>query len=180
MLLLVGVALWGWTVDPGRPAQWLFVMLFVPALWGYVELAQGGQRSRERAVELAVVSGLVDASWGPVAHQARWIITGASLAVWGNFLPKLLSPWPPEDEPFDWSRVHRFAGWLFMCAGATVVGVWLVVPDPDQARFLSRVILGIAITLGVGRKLMSLASPSARHPPSRRGPNLVVPDGSTR
>lgn len=202
VLLLVGVALWGWTVDPGRPAQWLFVMLFVPALWGYVELAQGGQRSRERAVlmswhrivfawaglvmamrigvELAVASGLVDASWGPVAHRARWIITGASLAVWGNFLPKLLSPWPPEDEPFDWSRVHRFAGWLFMCSGATVVGVWLVVPEPDQARFLSRVILGIAITLGVGRKLMSLASPSARHPPPRRRPNLVVPNGSTR
>ena len=34
VLLLTGVALWGWTVDPARPGRWLFIALFVPALWG--------------------------------------------------------------------------------------------------------------------------------------------------
>ncbi len=118
VLLLTGVGLWGWTVDPGRPGRWLFVMLFVPALWG-------------------------------------------------NFLPKPLSPWLPGDEPFDWSRVHRFAGWLFSVAGVAVVGVWLVVPQPDEARFLSRAIFGTAAVLAVWRKLMSLASPPARHARTR-------------
>ena len=85
VLLLTGVGLWGWTVDPGRPGRWRFVMLFVPALWGYVEFAQGGGLRRERAsimnwhrivfawtglvmalrvgVELAVVTDLVDPGW---------------------------------------------------------------------------------------------------------------------
>ena len=132
-------------------------------------------------VELAVATDVLDPAWGPIAQRARWIITGASLAVRGNFLPKLLSPWRPEDEPFDWSRVHRFAGWLFTVAGVAVVGVWLVAPQPDQAKFLSRAILGTAVVLVVGRKLMSLASPPERHAPqTRRRPNLIVPDGPTR
>jgi hypothetical protein len=203
VLLLTGVALWGWTVDPARPGRWLFIALFVPALWGYVEFAQGGERRRERAaimdwhrivfawtglvmasrvgVELAVATDWLDPVWGPIAQRARWIITGVSLAVWGNFLPKLLSPWLPGDEPFDWSRVHRFVGWLFSVAGVAVVGVWLVVPQSDQARLLSRVIFGTVAVLTVGRKLMSLASPPERHAPqTRRRPNLIVPDGPTR
>lgn len=110
VLLLTGVALWGWTVDPARPGRWLFIALFGPALWGYVEFAQGGERRRERAVimdwhrivfawaglvlslrvgvELAVATDVLDPAWGPIAQRARWIITGASLAVWGELSAK--------------------------------------------------------------------------------------------
>ena len=117
VLLLSAVGLWGWSVDPGHAARWVFVAGFVPLFWGYVEFAQGGDLRRERAtlmhwhravfawggfvmgahiaVQLAVETGLLDASWGPMSDRLRWIITGCSLAVWGNFLPKLLSPWEP-------------------------------------------------------------------------------------
>lgn len=202
VVLLVGVGLWGATVDPGRSARWVFIALFMPALWAYVEFAQGGGLRRERAaimnwhrivfawtglvmtsrvgVELAIATELLDPAWGPIAQRAWGIIIGASLAIWGNFLPKVLSPWRPEDEPFDWSRVHRLAGWLFSVAGVAVVGVWLVEPQPDQARFLSRVIVGTVAVLAAGRKLMSLASPPVRRPPQVRRPNLMVPGGSAR
>lgn len=40
----VGVA-----VDPNRPARWVCSAGFVPALWGCVELVQGGGLHRERA-----------------------------------------------------------------------------------------------------------------------------------
>jgi|TARA_B110000116_G_scaffold269949_1_gene286946 hypothetical protein len=147
--------------------------------WHRIVFAWAGLVMASRiGVELAVATDLLDPVWGPISQRARWIITGASLAVWGNFLPKVLSPWRPEDEPFDWSRVHRFAGWLFTVAGVAVVAVWLVAPHPDQAKVLSRAILGTAAVLGVGRKLMSLASPPVRYvAQSRRRPNLIVPDG---
>jgi hypothetical protein len=48
-LLLSAVGLWGWSIDPGHPARWLFVACFVPLFWGYVEFAQGGDLRRERA-----------------------------------------------------------------------------------------------------------------------------------
>ena len=52
MPIVVGVGAWGSTVDPGHPARWAFVAFFWPALWVFVERAQGGDRSREKAVIL--------------------------------------------------------------------------------------------------------------------------------
>ncbi|MEO2194739.1 MAG: hypothetical protein ABGY72_01450 [bacterium] len=70
---------------------------------------------------------------------------------------------------------------VLLLTGVAVVGVWLVAPQLDQAKFLSRASLGTAAVLVVGRKLMSLASPPERHTPqTRRRPNLIVPDGPTR
>jgi hypothetical protein len=191
MLLLSAVGLWGWSIDPGHSARWVFVACFVPLFWGYVEFAQGDDLRRERAtlmhwhravfawsgfvmashiaVQLAAETGLLHASWGPISDRLRWIITGGSLAVWGNFLPKLLSPWEPEDQSFDWARVQRFAGWLFLIAGVAVAAVWLVEPRPELAKLHSRVILGTTAVLTIGRKLISLTTPPGHLPKRSRG-----------
>lgn len=45
VLLLTGVALWGWTVDPARPGRWLFIALFVLGLCRI----RAGRRASPRA-----------------------------------------------------------------------------------------------------------------------------------
>jgi hypothetical protein len=79
------------------------------------------------------------------------------MAVWGNYLPKLLSPWQPEEEPFDWQRVHRFAGWAFTIGGIGMMLTWVTLPI-DQADAWNPAIVGGVAVLSVGRKLYSLAT----------------------
>jgi hypothetical protein len=55
-----------------------------------------------------------------VAQRSLYVVAGGLMAVWGNYLPKLMSPWPPEEEAFDWHRVHRFVGWV--CSGTASAG----------------------------------------------------------
>ncbi len=190
---LLGVSLWGWSVDPHRPGRWAFVALFLPALWGFVEMAQSGDRVREReaimdwhrlclawaslmlalavASRLAIATGLVDAGWGPAFRRVGGIVFGASLAVWGNYLPKLMSPWSPDQQPFDWQRVHRFAGWGASLGGLSVVLVWLALPQ-QEAGSATRVLVGLICGLVVGRKLLSLLSPRRHSSTPQAGANL--------
>ncbi len=179
---LLGVSLWGWSVFPQHPERWLFVALFLPALWAYVEMAQAGDRDRMRereeimnwhrlslawagimlalfvASRLAIATNLVDGTWDPTIHRTRGILFGVSMMVWGNSLPKLMSPWSMDNQPFDWQRVHRFVGWGALLGGIAVVLVWLALPV-DQAGSASRVLVGSTCALALGRKLLSLASP---------------------
>jgi hypothetical protein len=155
------------------------VAAFLPALWGYVELMQAGTLPAEReqirrwhrtvfavvglilalklAPALAIASGQLDAVWGPLTLRMRWIVTGAALAIWGNYLPKLLSPWPTEGEPFAWQRVHRFVGWVFSMVGVGIIVAWLTLPIERAGRVGEGLILA-AVLVAVARKLHSVAT----------------------
>jgi hypothetical protein len=95
--------------------------------------------------------------WVPVARRGLNVVAGVLMAVWGNYLPKLMSPWEPEEEPFDWQRVHRFVGWAFTISGAGVVLAWLTLPI-DLADDWTRAIVASGLIVSLGRKLYSLAT----------------------
>ena len=96
------------------------------------------------------------------------ILFGLGMVVWGNYLPKLMSPWSVEDQPFDWQRVHRFIGWGASLCGIAFVAAWLLLPL-DEARSASLIILGLAAGLALTRKLLSLAATARRSMRASRG-----------
>jgi hypothetical protein len=195
VLLVAALSLGGWWLVPARWPLWVAVAVFLPALWGYVERMQSGTLPAEReqirrwhrtvfavvglilalklAPALAIASGQLDAAWGPATQRIWWIAVGAAWAIWGNYVPKLLSPWPTEDEPFAWQRVHRFVGWVFSMVGVGIIVAWLTLPVERAARVGNGLILA-AVLLALARKLYSVAThrptthePSGGHASSR-------------
>ncbi len=193
MAALVAVAIWGWSLYPEK--NWLLVVLAPGGLWAFVELMQGGGARREKAVimnwhrtviavsallltlavssQLAITAGLLDAEWAPFMRRLRGVLFGCALAIWGNYLPKILSPWTADEEWFDWQRVHRFAGWLATLTGAALVLVWLFWPL-ESARAMTRAITVTFAVVVVGRKFWSVATYS-RRPGSTTRPSLPEP-----
>ncbi len=184
VMLVAALSLWGWWLVPARWPRWVAVAAFLPALWGYVELMQSGTLAAERdqimrwhrtvfavaglilalklAPALAIASGQLDAAWEPLALRIRWITAGTAWTVWGNYLPKLLSPWPAESEPFAWQRVHRFVGWVSSMVGVGIIAAWLALPV-ERAEHIGEGLILTAGLLAVGCKLYSLAT---HHPPA--------------
>ncbi|HUF47313.1 MAG TPA: hypothetical protein VMM93_05810 [Vicinamibacterales bacterium] len=181
MLALVGLAAWGLATVPGLPPRWLVPIVIVAGLWTYVEWVARSPRTAwtptadimrwhrtvfgvialflavKFAARLAFTAEAIDPEWIPLARRSFGITVGLMFTVWGNYLPKLLSPWPPGREPFNWQGVHRFVGRLVTLAGLTVMIVWLVLPL-DIARLVSAaVVLGTCLIV-VGRKLYSVAT----------------------
>ena len=127
-------------------------MFFLPALWGFIEIRMASADFSRRSVreilrwhrsvfawvgliiavgvgsQVAISAGVLDAEWGPAARRLDGVLFGAGMAIWGNYLPKTLSPWNVEEAPFDWQRVHRFGGWTFSIGGVALVLVWLTLP----------------------------------------------------
>lgn len=190
MLLVAGLAVWGWSLRPEHAAQFAVRIFFLPTLWGFIELRMSSADVSWRSVreilrwhrsvfawaglivavglgaQVAISAGVLDGEWAPIARRLRGVLFGVGMAIWGNYLPTLLSPWNAREAPFDWQRVHRFAGWAFSLGGVALVMVWLMVPL-ESARLAS---VGIVVTvgvLGVGRKLRSVAAYS-RQPPDPR------------
>ncbi len=187
VLLVASLSLWGWWLAPARWPLWVAVAAFLPALWGYVELMQSGTQPAERelvmrwhrtvfavtglilalklAPALAIASGQLDAAWGPLMQRIWWITIGTAWAVWGNYLPKLLSPWPTEGEPFAWQRVHRFAGWVFSMVGVGIIVAWLTLPV-ERAHLVGEWLILAGALLAMARKLHSVAThrPAAHEP----------------
>lgn len=135
VLLVAGLGGWGWSLEPEHAAQWVGITFFLSAFWGLIELAQfrGDNPVVARAImnwhrrviawvdllvavgvsfQLAISADLLDAGWGPISRRIRGVILGTGMVIWGNYLPKGLSPWRVEDEPFNWQRVHQFVGWV--------------------------------------------------------------------
>ena len=195
VLLVAALSIWGWWLMPARWPLWAMVAVFLPALWGCVELMQSGTLPVQReqvmrwhrivfavaglilalklAPALAIASGQLDAAWGPPAQRIRWIAVGAAWAIWGNYLPKLLSPWPTEIEPFAWQRVHRFVGWVCSLVGVGIIVSWLTLPI-GLAERVSEGLMLAGVLLAIARKLYSLAThrpgthePSGGHAQSR-------------
>jgi hypothetical protein len=167
-----------WIVGTGEEAGPPYGIVFLTAFWLYVEATtsfQGADRremvaihgwhrvvfaaiglyaATEQGVALAADLDVLRDSSIPAVRRALGIAGGLMLAVWGNFLPKLLSPWPTEDEPFDWQGVHRVVGWLASLGGVTVALVWLVLPI-DRAVSTSSAIVIVALGLGLLFKIYS-------------------------
>ncbi len=87
------------------------------------------------------------------------VLLGVALAIWGNYLPKLLSPWSLEHEPFDWQRVHRFCGWVASLSGIALVAVWLLLPQAS-AKPAAATIVVTFLVLCLVRKFLSVATHS--------------------
>lgn len=179
-----GLAIWAWTLD-AENLPWK-ELVFLPALWAFVEMAQAPGDSRRlpimswhrrvfgfialfgaygNCLRIAFDLGTLDASWAPLARRSVGILVGVMLTAWGNYLPKLLSPWDEDDQPFDWQRVHRFGGWLATLAGLSLVVLWLTAPVASARYATTAIFLTFAI-LVVGRKFASLATHRRQRPPA--------------
>ena len=181
MTLMMALATWSWAVGIDHAVRRLFTGLGMLALWGFVEWRVSRQYAvrgsgagiigwhravfgtvglfiaTSHGVRLAFELQFIDPEWVPVARRSLNIVAGGLMAVWGNYLPKLMSPWQPEEEPFDWQRVHRFVGWAFTIGGIGLMLAWLTLPI-DRADAWEPAIVGSVVVLSLGRKLYSLAT----------------------
>jgi hypothetical protein len=89
------------------------------------------------------------------------VLAGMTLAIWGNFLPKLMSPWSTAEEPFDWQRVRRSGGRLIGFAGLVVTLAWLT-QTVETARLVSTVAVGAALATLIAIKVASRISHARR------------------
>jgi hypothetical protein len=142
----------GWILVPTKPMAWIFVICFPPLLWAFLESAARGSTEAARAIlrahrimiaalalvmsvdivtDLAIYAGF---SGGPegeaLGHRVNGLLRGTLFALWGNHLPKLMSPWSLDREPFDWQGVHRLVGRVAVAAGFALVVVWSNLPHP--------------------------------------------------
>lgn len=181
MTLMMALAAWSWTVAISHASRRLVTAMVLLAVWAFVEwrgLRQYAVRGSgagvirwHRAVfatvalflamghivRLVFASQAVGPEWVPMARRSINGVAGALLAVWGNYLPKLMSPWQPEEEPFDWQRVHQFVGWAVTIGGIGMMLAWLALPI-DRANDWDTAIIGTVVVLSLGRKLYSLAT----------------------
>jgi hypothetical protein len=119
--LVAAVSLWGWWLAPNQWPRQLALAVFLPALWGYVELMQRGTLPAERqqimrwhrtvlavagliltlklAAALAIASGQLDAAWQPLMLRILWIAAGAAWAVWGTICPSCCLPGQQKASP---------------------------------------------------------------------------------
>jgi len=186
MTLMMSLAMWSWAVGIDHAMRRLFTGLVMLALWGFVEWQVPRQcavrgsgagvirwhravfatiglfMATSHGVRLAFELQSIGPEWVPVARRSLNIVAGGLMAVWGNYLPKLMSPWQPDEEPFDWQRVHRFVGWAFTIGGIGVMLAWLRLPI-DRANDWEPAIVGSVVVLSLGRKLHSLATYSGPH-----------------
>jgi len=181
MTLMLALAMGSWAVGITYALFRLLIGLATIALWGFVEWQVPRQHAvrgsgagvirwhrlvfatialfiaTKHGVRLAFHFHSIDPEWAPLASRSLNIVAGGLMAVWGNFLPKLLSPWQPEEEPFNWQRVHRFVGWAFTIGGIGMMLAWLTLPT-DRARDWAVAIVVTVAVLSLGRKLYSLAT----------------------
>ncbi len=183
MTLTMALASWNWALGLDQASSRLLTGVAMLALWAFVEWrvprqcalpgSSAGVISWHRAVfatiglfiamrhgvRLAFALQYLDPAWVPVAQRSLHVVAGGLIAVWGNYLPKLMSPWHPEEEPFDWQRVHRFVGWAATIGGIGTMLIWVTLPI-DQADAWEPAIVGGVVVLSLGRKLYSLATHS--------------------
>lgn len=177
------LGVWLASAAPGG-LRHLLPLLFLGVLWAYIEAAQGPADARRRRIidwhrtvftsvgvvlalkmgfRLALELDAVSVAEVGIASRALGVLSGCLLALWGNYLPRLLSPWTRDEQPFDWQGVHRFVGWIATISGAAVAIVWLALPS-SSARTASIAILITFGILALGRKLLSIAAYRSHRP----------------
>ena len=189
ILVAAGLGALGWSLEPENAVHWARRMFGLPALWGFLEFAQYRGQDRSAAArgvmrwhrlmvaglglmmtmdmgfELAISTDLLGAHWARTGQSIQGVFFGAGLAIWGNFLPTVASPWSLAEQPFDWQRVHRFVGWIAALSGIALMAVWLSLPM-EEARAASAWIIGPFVVLSLGRKLVSLLAAGPRTSPA--------------
>jgi hypothetical protein len=113
------------------------------------------------AVGIGVELGVVREVWLPSVRRSLGMTAGIMVAMWGNYLPKLVSPWPPHDEPFDWQGVHRIVGWTASVGGIAIAVGWLALPFETAATVSRWVGVGVGVS-ALGIKLGSVVTHSVR------------------
>jgi hypothetical protein len=185
MALALALGAWSWAIGVETGARAMAITLGMLALWQFVEWRMRDQMIARptclrilrwhrvvfasTALFIAVRIGLrtgfaitaLDPEWIPAARRTLQVTNGLLLVVWGNYLPKLISPWPPEDEPFDWQGVHRFVGRIVMLGGLGMIVVWLALPIELADAWGDGLLVG-AMLLALVRKLYSLATYGGR------------------
>lgn len=186
--LAVAVGLAHWAYDPDPTVHLPFGSFLMGAVWLLVEwltvrddsdraeaalsirdwhrtvfLVAGLYTAVFSALKLAADTGLMSETLRIAASRGMGVSAGLLFAIWGNYLPKLVSPWRTEAEPFNWQGVHRFVGRLAALGGVVVAIGWLILPLDVAAMTTERVALVVA-ALAVGVKFYSVAthSPAAR------------------
>lgn len=104
---VAGLGLLRWYLDPAGSTRWMWLGLFLPMVWGYIELAQfrgadravaakimtfhrlsipwaGLRLAVDVGVDLAVANGLLGPEWTQIARRLEGIILGSGLAIFGN------------------------------------------------------------------------------------------------
>ncbi|MEX2049467.1 MAG: hypothetical protein WEB90_07810 [Gemmatimonadota bacterium] len=175
--IVVGIGVAGQALLPAADADWTNLVVSGPLTWAFLEaLAFGRRRSANADQErlylryigaiiflflileagpvLAIGAGWLDAAWAPRLVRTQGVLIGVALAVGGNFLPKLMSPWTLDQEPFDWQRVRRFGGWLAVLAGVVTAAAWATRPE-ETARGVTAVAVGAVLALTLAYKLVS-------------------------
>jgi hypothetical protein len=185
--LAVGFGLAHWANDPDPTVHLPFGAFLMGALWLFFEWVTARSESDrpEAALEIrnfqrtvfmvaalytavfsalkfAADAGLLTESLRIAAIRGMGTSFGLLMAIWGNFLPKLLSPWRRSEEPFDWQGVHRTVGWLVSLAGLTIAIAWLALPLAPAWTLSKIVFIGVGV-LAVGVKFYSVAT----HPGDR-------------
>lgn len=192
---LLGVCVWAAAVDPDGAGGRFAVASAFAAAWGVIELVHANRPSQEWtairtwhrrafawgglllavrfASQSALQAGLLDSAGAGALARVQGILLGAGLAIWGNYLPKLSSPWSRADEPFDWQRVHQFVGWGALLSGLLTTLSWATLSVPI-ARSVTIIVVALFSALALGRKLVSLLAPP-------RGPSpLQTAEGGRR
>jgi hypothetical protein len=182
------VAAFGWVLVPAKAAIWALLIAVPGLLWLFLEAGNaeaseaGAAIRRVHRLTIVVLCGIIVADVGPdlaialgwldpsghaVARRARGFLVGAVTLVWGNHLPKLMSPWRLESEPFDWQGVHRFVGRIAVVAGLGGILVWSTLPVEAATR-ATELLVVVACVLGVGYKAISVVRYSGRERPTHR------------
>jgi hypothetical protein len=177
VVLVAGLAVTGqWWFPQVADPTWVLLAVLLAFFWGILEALQ--RRKRGPAVDeavhwyrwitvwiglviavafasqLAVAAGIVEPGWAPIARRARGVIFGVGLAIAGNYLPKVLSPWRADEEPPGWQRAQRFFGWIAALCGMALVAVWLSLPVATAGN-VAEVITVVFVALTLGSKLVS-------------------------
>jgi hypothetical protein len=175
--IVAGIGVAGRALLPAADADWTYLVVGGPTTWAFLEaVAFARRRSRHADQErrylryvgatiflflileagpvLAIGAGWIEGAWAPRLVRTRGVLIGVALAVGGNFLPKLMSPWTLEQEPFDWQRVRRFGGWLAVLAGVVTAVAWATRPE-ETARRVMVVAVGTVLALMLAYKLGS-------------------------
>jgi hypothetical protein len=135
-------------------------------------------RNRKLVIALAIAGSYIAASLalkaaekaGFASHEvvgrALGVITGLGLAVYANFMPKMLGAFRSRDSAMRMEQMLRVGGWVFMLGGLGYALAYLL-PVPYTVAIA---VLGSATAYMLGYSLWAVMEHSGRKGgPSGRG-----------
>lgn len=124
-----------------------YVRLFVTAAAVIVSL--------KIAFLLAIDQDLIGKSWYFSVSRTAALMVSITFIVFGNYMPKMPSPWNHREEPFDWRGVHHFTGLAFLITGILMFFAWALLPIPEAKRVTIPVVFTMTVMI-IARKWYSV------------------------